>query len=318
VYKPGNLELPSKENLEKMAKANDDGQGFMVPVEGVVIGKKFSTLEKMWDVLRKVPKKYPLVIHFRLATHGGKSMEYAQPFPFPIEDVEELFQETWTAPVGIAHNGILTGFGDSMYGDQYRSATYLKDGVVKVWDEASRKWVDPKKFKKEGEKKPLSDTQDFIKYLSDSRDIARAVTNWDKACLKLMGKLLTGKFAFLNKRGKVKLIGDWSQEKGIWYSNLYWKNRVTTTCSNSNAMTMDEEDWKAWRTGVGQWEPGKRWDLALKKYVWVDEERQKKEDEKKDSEAIVKHAKESENTTPDATHQTMLAYSGMYGEGWEV
>jgi hypothetical protein len=245
-------------------------------------------------------------------------MEYAQPFPFPIEDVEELFQETWTAPVGIAHNGILTGFGDSMYGDQYRSATYLKDGVVKVWDEASRKWVDPKKFKKEGEKKPLSDTQDFIKYLSDSRDIARAVTNWDKACLKLMGKLLTGKFAFLNKRGKVKLIGDWSQEKGIWYSNLYWKNRVTTTCSNSNAMTMDEEDWKAWRTGVGHWEPGKRWDLALKKYVWVDEERQKKEDEKKDSEAIVKHAKESENTTPDATHQTMLAYSGMYGEGWEV
>jgi hypothetical protein len=239
-------------------------------------------------------------------------MDYAQPFPFPIEDVEELFQETWTAPVGVAHNGILTGFGDSMYGNQYKSATYLKDGVVKVWDEMARKWIDLKKAKK-GEKKPLSDTQDFIKYLSDSRDLARAFTNWDKACLKLMAKLLTSKFAFLNKWGKVKLIGDWSSEKGIWYSNLYWKSRTTMTCGNSNITSRDVEDWEAWRTGVGHWEPGKVWDVRLKKYVWANEERQKKEDEKES-----KADASSGHTTPDAANQTMLAYSGMYGGGWDV
>jgi len=299
VFKPGNIALPSKEDLEKMAKANDDGQGFMYPWHGDVVGEKFEKVEKMYERLRRVPNGIPIVMHFRLATHGGKGMAYAQPFPFPVEEQEELYKTEWMAPLGAAHNGILSGFGDSMWASAYGNATYLEDGKVKVWDGRLQKWMPLEK--KEKEKKKMSDTQDFLKYLSDDRNLCRAFMNWDKAVLKLMGKLLSSKWAFLNGRGKVKLIGDWSQKKGVWYSNLYWVNRVVYTAPTNAELEARREKWKRERD---HWTAGKVWDHVKGRWVYEDEKGKK-------------------TTTPDGTGGNALTenaqdelrqFQGMFGE----
>lgn len=249
-----------------MHLANSDGLGMMFPNKGDIYGRKFNALGEMVDAIKLLGRGRPIVLHFRQATHGGKTIDYAQPFPFPIKDPVELYLPKWVAPVGVAHNGILSGFGDSMYSNSCTS-TMLKDGVTHYWDYEKRKWVPESEYKKKEEKHRLSDTQEFLCFLSDDRNLVRAFMNWDKACLKLMQKLLSSKWAFMGKNGKVKLIGDWSMQKGIWYSNFYWKNRVITKVPSSST-TYIHQGWHRYEND-NHWAPGRRWDATIGK--WVEE-----------------------------------------------
>jgi len=219
-FKPSGVALPKTLDMKKMYWDNDDGMGYMRIMEDQVVGEKFHTVEEFLASIFRVPRKYAIVGHFRTATHGGRGIEYAQPFPFPVEEKAELLAQRWNAPLGVAHNGIISGFGDSLYGGS--TGSYYSDGKYRVWKEG--KWVD--EDPKTETTLKLSDTQDFLWFLSSVRSLNRAVSQQDPAVLALLKKLISSRWAFMSKQGKVRLIGTWTIDKGIWYSNLFWQSKT--------------------------------------------------------------------------------------------
>jgi len=227
-FKPAGVALPKVLDMKKMYWDNDDGLGFMYVQDGKVVGKKFQTLDYFLDEIQKVPRTRAIVGHFRIATHGGKSIEFSQPFPFPIQTKVELHAVKWSAEMGVAHNGVVTGYGDSLYPSVDHTHYTSYDGKQRTWLDG--KWVEVEDTAKE--KKPtlrLSDTQDFLWSLSQNKALRRAIAQNDAAVFALLKKLLSSKWAFMNKSGKVRILGQWSLEKGIWYSNLWWQAKQDPT-----------------------------------------------------------------------------------------
>jgi hypothetical protein len=257
LFKPAGARLPQEETLRKMFKENDDGAGFMLPNGGKVLGRKYKGYKEFLRAVESVPRELPLVVHFRLATHGGRGVEQAQPLPFPIKEKEELFVQKWEAPMGVAHNGVLSGFGDSMY--TTGSGTYDGHNVVwdsknnrhEYWSTKEQKWLPvpgnwTKSDPKEGK---LSDTQDCLLWLSKNRETKGAVLRADSAVFVVLQRLLGGRWAFMWPGGKVRLLGEWKQEKGLWFSNFYWKTEKTTVVGSYGVVTESGVIW----TRRGQW-----------------------------------------------------------------
>ena len=118
-YKPNKVDLPSDDVIRTMFKNNPDGAGFMYPLggiteskdlisvcrwEGVQIKKGFMDVESFLKALHEItkPKDRPIVMHFRIATHGKKDQGATHPFPLSGDKIE------LRAPIGIAHNGIIS------------------------------------------------------------------------------------------------------------------------------------------------------------------------------------------------------------------
>lgn len=142
LYKPKGIKLPDSSLLEQTAMIHSDGCGYMVAWEGSVWGSKGLNVEE----LKKEIASYTdagLVIHFRLRTSGKKGPTATHPFPFPIVGIRELKELTWQAPMGIAHNGILSGYG----------------------------------------RKKLSDTQEYLLAIASFPDLARGVVAFDNRAL---------------------------------------------------------------------------------------------------------------------------------------
>ena len=205
VFKPVGKEMPGREILEACSKRNSDGMGFMMPEGGKVVGRKFLKLEEMVVELEKVGKEKPVVLHFRLATHGGKEQADCHPFPFPFGKRADLFLTSWMGQMGVMHNGVLSGYGERVsYGGE-------------VWDSEARRYVPRGK----GEK-PLSDTQEFLCYMMVEKALRKRLLNWDTATLKLLEMATLDKWALMNGNGKVRRLGVWEEREGIWYSNTFW------------------------------------------------------------------------------------------------
>jgi hypothetical protein len=82
------------------------------PTTRKVHGRKgFMKLEEYLDFIHKMDfDKMNVVFHFRIATHGGVNAQATHPFPVSDRNAE-LNALTWEARAGIAHNGIVPGFG---------------------------------------------------------------------------------------------------------------------------------------------------------------------------------------------------------------
>ncbi len=100
IYKPANIK-PDWHRLENGMCFNSDGAGFAVAVDGQLIVEKgffkFSDFKKALEPFGD----HPMIIHFRLATHGGKNKRNCHPFAladFGGPDDHE--------PVAVIHNGI--------------------------------------------------------------------------------------------------------------------------------------------------------------------------------------------------------------------
>lgn len=111
VYKPENTEFPSWNTLKTCFEHNPDGAGFMwADGKSVHIRKGFMN----WGEFKKALKpykagmdKYPFVMHFRIATHGGTNPAMTHPFPLSA-NTERLKATSIDTNVGIAHNGIIS------------------------------------------------------------------------------------------------------------------------------------------------------------------------------------------------------------------
>ena len=72
-----------------------------------IIQKGFMTFNEFNKALAPLKKKnLPVVMHFRITTHGGTSPEMTQPFPCTSK-TKKLKKLTSLSRVGIAHNGII-------------------------------------------------------------------------------------------------------------------------------------------------------------------------------------------------------------------
>lgn len=99
--------IPNDTILSTMWKNNNDGAGFMYAHKGkVFIRKGFMHYDKFKKALQAVPKNAPIVLHFRIATHGGISPSMCHPFPLS-DSLQQLKAPNFTAKVGIVHNGII-------------------------------------------------------------------------------------------------------------------------------------------------------------------------------------------------------------------
>lgn len=122
--KAAGIPMPSRDTLRTMWDNNHDGAGFMYTEKGKVrIEKGFMKYEHFIKALEKVESrldltKTPVVLHFRITTHGGTKPENCHPFPI-TDSVGALKKLTISTDVGVAHNGIIPidprrGISDTM------------------------------------------------------------------------------------------------------------------------------------------------------------------------------------------------------------
>lgn len=213
VYKPSGKDLPSKETLRTCFKNNGDGAGFMWNNGTTVeIRKGFMGFTSFWKALRQIEniKDREVVMHFRITTQGGTRKDCTHPFPIS-QDMNELRRLKNSCEIGVAHNGIID-----------LTSRYSKD-------------ID------------YSDTMEFItKYLS------LMVTDWsyykDHNILTLIERLVGSKLCILDAKGHVELIGKFTEDNGIFYSNdsyidyttRFWKD-YSIADNEINAQWIDEE-----------------------------------------------------------------------------
>ena len=106
------VKMPDKATIENMWFNNPDGAGFMYMKDGKVrIEKGFMKLKDLEDALSRVNEKTNLdetsvVLHFRIATHGG--VIPSNTHPFPVSSSMGILQKLrCTTSLGVAHNGII-------------------------------------------------------------------------------------------------------------------------------------------------------------------------------------------------------------------
>jgi hypothetical protein len=210
IYKPKGIEMPSQQDLIKCFNTNPDGAGYMLPYNNkVIIRKGFMTFDAFKKDINEIVKKYninptktPIVLHFRITTQGGVKKELCHPYPI-CRDYDEMRALASECDIALAHNGIISLTSESAYYGGY-------------WDNNTKKWV-------QGAKRELNynDTMTFIKdYASLIIDNDLYFARNDNKCELLERLIGSSKLAIMTNRGFVKLIGQFNERDGVFYSNL--------------------------------------------------------------------------------------------------
>ncbi len=218
LYKPSGIDMPDTSILKKCFKENPHGAGYMLTYNNkVVIRKGFMDYKSFENDLFSFIHTYdvdpvatPIVMHFRISTQGGVQKGLCHPYPV-CRTYDNMRKLSGTCDFGIAHNGIISLTSEY---DWSSSSGYG------YWDRTAKKWVSMKR-------KPLdyNDTMTFIKdYLSliIDKDMYFARNRNKCELIERLGG--NSKFAIMNSKGFVKLIGDFTKVDGLYFSNLYWQN----------------------------------------------------------------------------------------------
>ena len=185
AIKSRGIDLPSEEILQNMWRVNSDGAGFMYAKDGVVhIEKGFMTYERFYSAIRKLDEEYglkslPLIMHFRITTHGGTKPENTHPFPI-TDSIGVLKTIKVTAKLGVAHNGIIN--------------IRPRDGISDTMEYIASQLA------------PLS--RAMPKFYKNA-DLMEMVSN----------AINGSRMAFMNGNGEIYTIGSFVEEGGMRYSN---------------------------------------------------------------------------------------------------
>lgn len=174
---------PDMGALEKMAEANPDGAGLAWVAAGRVHWMKGLTLKDVAAMLDVIPR--PSLLHFRLASAGGKHPTLTHPFP------------------------IQTGADLALNGQA--SAVLIHNGHWSQWDIALHTMRQARVNVPKGR-------------LSDTRLMAHLASlgHTNKWLKRVAG---TGqRIAVLRSDRTTTLYGDWKEHDGYHVSNLYWQN----------------------------------------------------------------------------------------------
>ena len=128
----------------------------------------------------------PIVLHFRITTHGGTSPGNCHPFPV-VEKLPLLQMTKCKAPLAIAHNGI----------------------------------IDIKPSRKD-----ISDTMEYvISQLAPLYQLKKDFY-LQAAGKKLIYNAIKSKMVFLDSSGRIETVGDFITNNGVLYSNSSYKARI--------------------------------------------------------------------------------------------
>lgn len=197
IFKEVGVDLPSEKILKNSFTNNPDGGGFAFNLHGqVVIKKGYMTFNDFLRAIKDADRQYNLkkrgvLIHTRIATHGGVNPEMCHPFPI-CADEGALKKIEYVSPYAVIHNGVI-------------SLTST---------EASAK-------------KTMSDTAVFIeRYLSKLSNY----DGWfDKTeTMEIVGDLIGSKMAILRGDGKIIHTSGFTKDGDIWYSNSSYKDNYAT------------------------------------------------------------------------------------------
>ena len=155
------------------------------------------SFDEMWNFIEKLKKvhgdddlkKLAMILHFRITTHGGTSQENTHPFPISkdIEDLKNLSMRKLNSVV--AHNGIVS--------------------CVSV-----------------GKKETISDTMKFIsEQLSVIQELNKEWYKNDRV-MDMLHDMIESKLCVMTGDGEMRFSGDFYEEEGVMFSNLYWKTNT--------------------------------------------------------------------------------------------
>ena len=193
AIKPAGIKMPAETTIENMWYNNPDGGGFMYTSGGNVhIEKGFMSLKDLKAALKQLEKTIdvvntPIILHFRITTHGKTSPGNCH--PFPVAEKLPLLQMTkCKTSLGVAHNGIIH--------------------------------VTPSR-------KDISDTMEYImSQLTPMYQLKKDFYK-DEAGKKLIYNFIRSKMVFLDGTGHIETIGDFIEDKdGVLYSNTSYRARI--------------------------------------------------------------------------------------------
>ena len=193
AVKPAGVKMPAETTIENCWYNNPDGAGLMYATDGTVqIEKGFMTLKDFKAALKQLERSIdttntPVIMHFRITTHGATSP--GNTHPFPVTEKLPLLQMTkLKTPLAVAHNGI----------------------------------IDIKPSKKD-----ISDTMEYIiTQLAPLYQLKKDFYK-QPAGKKLVYNFIKSKMAFLDGSGRIETVGDFITENdGVLYSNASYKARI--------------------------------------------------------------------------------------------
>lgn len=98
IFKPKNI-IIEKDILKTCSENNPDGIGFAYIKDNKIIINKYMDFDDFYSDYSKVEITSPMLIHFRIATHGKVSVQNCHPFRL-------------NSRMALVHNGIISGYGD--------------------------------------------------------------------------------------------------------------------------------------------------------------------------------------------------------------
>lgn len=128
------IAMPTDEMIEQMWDANRDGAGIAWSENNIVhIEKGFMTLEDIKKHLRTLSghvdmTAIPMLMHFRIATHGGISPQNTHPFPV-VGKYRHMKKLSYTTDLAVVHNGIIPIKADNGVSD---TMTYINKRLSKI------------------------------------------------------------------------------------------------------------------------------------------------------------------------------------------
>ena len=179
--------MPDDQTIENMWECNSDGAGYMIATgKKVIIRKGFMNLPSFMASIRShgslIDKA--VVMHFRIATHGGVRPECCHPFPL-TDEVDRLQKLKCKSAFGVAHNGVVNGM-----------ATDNKIGI--------------------------SDTMAYIMdVISPLSELCDVTENW--RARSIIEATAGSKFVVLRKDGRIATFGSFVEDGGVLYSNDSYK-----------------------------------------------------------------------------------------------
>jgi len=187
--KPAGVGMPDINTIRNMWNRNNDGAGLMYTDGGRVrITKGYMTLASFEAALEELAKTHdltatPLVMHFRIRTHGGTNPECTHPFPI-TDSVGALKKLQLRTDIGVAHNGIIHS-------------------------------VTPRTG--------ISDTMEYIATQLAPLKRAMPNFLGNKHARLMIQNAIESRMVFLTQSGELHTIGDFIEDKGVLYSNSSYK-----------------------------------------------------------------------------------------------
>lgn len=209
VSKEKGVKLPNRDVLETCWNNNSDGAGISYVKDGsVYIKKGFMTFTAFSDALDRIcaeidVESTPMVLHFRITTHGGTKPENCHPFPIS-ENAGLLRKIECRSDVAVAHNGIIYGMGDKN----------LSDTMEYIVTQMSYFHMSDRRF-------------------YDNKHLMKAIEN----------AIGASKMAFLAKDGNIRYIGNFVTVDGVKYSNDSYMPRLSISKSYINTYGGNWYNW---------------------------------------------------------------------------